>query len=106
MECIRRYYNGQTSPLYDTIKADCKFYDLFVDFKGYVDFFFLQDAVTDDYSKVIIWCGDGSFTKSGLLKAIEEYFVFIEREFDFLNKWNNRIKNYCDMSIEEMERLI
>ena len=98
LECIRRYYNGQTSPLYETIKADCKFYDLFVDFKGYVDFFFLQDAVADDYSKVIIWCGDGFFQESGLPKTIDEYFMFIEKEFDFLNKRNDRIKNYCDMN--------
>ena len=100
MECLRRYYNGQTSPLYDTIKADCKFYDLFVDFKGYVDFFFLQDAVTDDYSKVIIWCGEGSFQESGLPKTIDEYFTFIEKELDFLNKRNDRIKKYCDLNIE------
>ena len=62
-------------------------------------FSFLQDAVVDDYFKVIIWCGDGSFTGSGLPKTVEEYCVFIERESDFLNKRNDRIKKYCDMNI-------
>ena len=52
-------------------------------------FSFLQDAVVDDYFKVIIWCGDGSFTGSGLPKTVEEYCVFIERESDFLNKRND-----------------
>lgn len=61
LECIRRYYNGDNSPLFDTIKSDSNFFDLFCDFKGYVDFFFLQDAVSDDYSKVNIWCGDADF---------------------------------------------
>ncbi len=58
LECIRRYYIGQTSPLSDVIEGDKDFYALFCDFRGYVDFFFLQDAVTDDYSKVNIWCGN------------------------------------------------
>ena len=48
LECIRRYYNGEESPLYKTINRDKEFYDLFVDFKGYVDFFFLQDCVSED----------------------------------------------------------
>ena len=66
LECIRRYYKGKSSPLYETIEADHEFYDLFRDFRGYTDFFFLQDAVTDDYSGVKIWCGDSSFAEDGL----------------------------------------
>ena len=96
LECIRRYYNGRPSPLYETIEADRKFYELFCDFKGYVDFFFLQDAVTDDYMNVKIWCGDASFTEDGLPKTADEYFALIEKEFDFLNKRNERIKKFCE----------
>ncbi len=95
LECIRRYYNGQSSPLYDTIVGDKEFYDLFVDFKGFVDFFFLQDCVSDDYSKVDIWCGNAEFVEAGLPKTIDEYFGFIDREFDFLNKRNKRIAHFC-----------
>lgn len=95
LECIRRYYNGEDSPLYKTIQKDKEFFDLFVDFKGYVDFFFLQDCVSDDYSKVDIWCGDAGFTKSGLPESVDEYFDFIKQEFDFLDKRNERIKKYC-----------
>lgn len=39
LECIRRYYNGEDSPLYNVFLNDKAFFDLFVDFKGYVDFF-------------------------------------------------------------------
>ena len=46
LECIRRYYNNENSPLYKTLKEEKPFFDLFNDFKGYVDFFFLQDAVS------------------------------------------------------------
>ena len=45
LECIRRHYAGEESPLSKVIETDKSFYDLFVDFKGYVDFFFLQDCV-------------------------------------------------------------
>ena len=95
LECIRRYYAGETSPLYETIRADKGFYDLFVDFKGYVDFFFLQDCVNDDYSKVNIWCGDAKFEESGLPKTVDEYFEFIDKELEFLDKRNKRIRDYC-----------
>ena len=74
------------SPLYDTIVADKEFYNLFEDFKGYVDFFFLQDCVTDDYSKVDIWCGNADFIEPGLPKTVDEYFEFIEKEFKFLDR--------------------
>ena len=99
LECIRRYYDGLNSPLYDTIKRDKAFYDLFVNFKGYVDFFFLQDAVSDDYSKVNIWCGNADFEEEGLPKSVDEYFAFLDKELDFLDKRNARIKTYCETNI-------
>lgn len=96
LECIRRYYEGKDSPLYKTIERDKKFFDLFVDFRGYVDFFFLQDCVSCDYSKVDIWCGDASFEKSGLPETLSDYLSFIDKELDFLQKRNARIKEYAD----------
>ena len=94
LECIRRYYYGEDSPLYKTILSDKAFYDLFVDFKGYVDFFFLQDCVSDDYQNVNIWCGNADFKECGLPKTIEEYFAFIDKELDFLEKRNKRILDF------------
>ena len=97
MECIRKYYLGEDSPLYKTILRDKDFFDMFIDFKGYVDFFLLQDCVSEDYSKVDVWCGDLSFEKSGLPETVEDYFIFIEKEFKFLEKRNQRIKEYCEL---------
>ena len=57
--------------------------------------FFSQDCVSDDYSQVDIWCGDGKMSESGLPKTIEEYFSFIDKEFEFLSKRNRRIDEYC-----------
>ncbi|MBE6063437.1 MAG: glycogen/starch/alpha-glucan phosphorylase [Clostridium butyricum] len=99
LECIRRYYEGEKSPLYETILSDKDFYDLFVDFKGYVDYFFLQDCVSSDYSSVNKWCGDFNYVNRGLPKTVEEYFAFIHAKYDFLRKRNQRIKEYVESLI-------
>ncbi len=91
LECIRRYYRGENSPLYDTLLWDKEFFDLFVDFKGYVDFFFLQDCVTDDYSTVRTWLGNSKFEEDPLPKTVEEYKVWIDQQLIFLRKRNARI---------------
>ena len=91
LECIRRYYRGETSPLYKTLLRDKAFFDLFVDFKGYVDFFYLQDCVTGDYGAVKIWQGDWSFNDDPLPKTVEEYLRWIDLQMDFLQKRNKRI---------------
>lgn len=95
LECIRRYYLGEKSPLYDTLLSDKNFFDLFIDFKGYVDFFFLQDCVSPDYNKVDIWEGSGLFNSSGLPKTLDGYFSLLEKQMDFLKKRNQRIKQFC-----------
>ena len=94
LECIRKYYNGESSPLWKVIERDKRFYDLFLDFKGYVDFFLLQDCVSDDYSKVKFFIGDGDFDYDPLPKTVDEYFLFMDREREFLEKRNARIANY------------
>lgn len=91
LECIRRFYNGESSPLQSTLMADKAFYDLFVDFKGYVDFFLLQDCVADDYSSVTIWQGAGDFTESPYPKNVDQYLDWINAQLDFTEKRNQRI---------------
>ena len=93
LECIRRYYQGEDSPLYKTLLRDKDFFDLFVDFKGYVDFFFLQDFVSEDYSKVNIWLGNGKFEEDPLPKTVGDYQLWMDRQMDFLQKRNARIAN-------------
>lgn len=97
LECIRRYYEGTDSPLEDVISSDADFYRLFVDFKGYVDYFFLQDCVSEDYAKVKIWEGDSSFIRNGLPDTIDGYMSYIDNEMRFLQNRNNRIKEFCEV---------
>ena len=50
LECIRRHYLGQASPLSETLTRYGDFFALFGDFRDYVQFFLVNDLVTNDYS--------------------------------------------------------
>ena len=119
LECIRLYYAGKHSPLDDALFASMRFFDLFVDFRGFVDFFFLQDCVSPDYSEVILWYDSpisnkqlslgndwqtgknkegfdtNYFVMNPIPETIDSYLAFIEKEIDFLGKRNKRILDYC-----------
>ena len=94
LECIRRHYNGEDSPLKDVLDRNKSFFDLFVDFKGYVDFFFFQDCVDETYSKVNLWLETPLFIKNPIPKTVEDYREFINKEIDFVERRNRRIKDY------------
>lgn len=96
LECIRRYYHGDDSPLYKCLYAYKSFFDLFVDFKGYVDFFHLQDLVTKNYSAVeyLTWF-DGFHSNFPLPRTVEEYVDYIVRVMNFIKARNERIDTWC-----------
>ena len=100
LECIRRFYIGEWSPLEATLQKDKVFFELFIDFKGYVDYFFLQDCVTDNYSAVNIWLGKDDFNEGPLPKTVEEYLSFIDKEMCFLECRNKRINEYALLNTE------
>ncbi|MBQ9484886.1 hypothetical protein IJU85_02165 [Candidatus Saccharibacteria bacterium] len=91
LECIRRFYAGEDSPLGEVLKSDKKFFDLFVGFRGYVDFFLLQDLVSDDYKEVKFWTDWRGFDENPIPKDADEYLQFIENELEFVSKRNSRI---------------
>lgn len=93
LECIRRFYANEKSPLWETLKEDKPFFDLFIDFKGYVDYFFLQDCVSEDYKKVDFWLGKGDFELFPLPKTVDEYLEWIDKELVFVERRNKRINN-------------
>ena len=97
LECIRRFYNGEDSPLNKVLKADEEFYKLFVDFKGYVDFFFLNDLVSEDYKKVKLFFGkdEDMFIRSPFPQDKQEWEQLFESQKQFLQKRNKRIKQFC-----------
>ncbi len=96
LECIRRYYLEEDSPLYKCLCGYKPFFDLFIDFKGYVDFFFLQDLVTDDYTEVkfLTW-HDGFKSYFPLPRTVEEYEEYLGRVIQFSKSRNKRIGAWC-----------
>lgn len=96
LECIRRYYQGDESPLYKCLCAYKSFFDFFIDFKGYVDFFHLQDLVTKNYSAVefLTWF-DGFQSSFPLPRTVEEYIDYISRVKRFITARNDRIDSWC-----------
>ena len=99
LECIRRFYLGEESPLFKVLDRDRAFYELFVDFKGYVDFFFLQDGVSEDYSNVLFWQDDCELKNTmPLPKSPGEHLVWLEKSLGFVAKRAERMKRAleCD----------
>jgi hypothetical protein len=94
LECIRRYYNDETSPLYETIKRYHDFFMLFSDFRGYCEFFLLQDLVQDDGTKIKSFLPFDGFINNPLPNSTEEYKVYMNNNIEFLCKRNSRIKKY------------
>ena len=95
LECIRRFYSGEATPLDKALDNSNDFFNLFVDFKGYVDFFLLQDCVDDNYN-VKFWLDTPLFVSMPMPKDLNEYYLWINSQIDFVTKRNKRIREYCE----------
>tara|TARA_B100001105_G_C22217336_1_gene368064 strand:+ start:33 stop:737 length:705 start_codon:yes stop_codon:yes gene_type:complete len=92
LECIRRFYLGIESPLYETFSRYKDFFQLFDDFQGYAEFFLLQDIVTDDFSKVKFFLPfDDSFPSQPLPKDLNDYLIYIKNTSNFVVNRGNRM---------------
>lgn len=91
LDCIRSFYLKEKSPLSDTLERYSQFFNLFDNFKGYVDFFLLQDLVEENYSAIKFWHPFNGFDYSPLPKNIEEYQAYKINVIDFLTARNQRI---------------
>jgi hypothetical protein len=91
LECIRRHYHGLGSPLANVLGRYEHFFDLFKDFRRYVEFFFLQDLVSDDFSAVIISEPFDDFRGSPIPASILEYNTYRSRSIAFIEARNQRI---------------
>ena len=94
LECIRRFYEGEESPISWCLEQDRCFFDLFADFRGYVDFFFLQDCVSRDCSEVRMWLDTEPFQKDPFPRDVDEYMGWIGCNLDFVEKRNRRIEQF------------
>jgi hypothetical protein len=96
LECIRRFYEGGSSPLEMTLKRNESFFKLFQSFKGYIDFFFLNDLVDPKFQKVHFFLEfDKLFGRSGFPSSTEEYLEYRKNSMAFTNLRNSRIADWA-----------
>jgi hypothetical protein len=91
LECIRRHYLDESSPLSDTLARYADFFELFGDFAGYVEFFHLQDVVGVAIPAVRFFTPFEDFTGSPLPGTLDTYFAYRQRAIAFLESRNRRI---------------
>lgn len=91
LECIRRHYMQVDSPLSAVLDRYADFFRLFHDFGGYVDFFLLQDLVTEDRDQVRFFTTFADFTTPALPRDLPTYLTFRRRSIEFVHARNHRI---------------
>ncbi|MGH3452642.1 MAG: DUF6994 family protein [Haloechinothrix sp.] len=91
LECIRRHYLDQPSPLSATLARYADFFGLFGDFTGYVDYFHLQDQVNEATLTVKFSMPFEDFTASPLPDTLDAYLVYRQRALEFIESRNRRI---------------
>lgn len=95
LECIRRHYLGEWSPLDETLARYSNFFALFHDFSGYVDFFLLQDLVSEDGSSVKFSMPFDDFKTPAKPQDRATYAEYRCRSIEFIRARNHRIEQYA-----------
>lgn len=96
LESIRRFYSGSTSPLEETLDRYSEYFALFRDFRGYTDFFLLQDLVTPDYAAVRFLMPFEGFSSPSRPDSAESYAKYRALTVDFINARNDRMARYIE----------
>lgn len=91
LECIRRHYVGGDSPLSGVLGRYADFFALFGSFRGYVDFFLLQDIVSADYAEIRFLSPFTSFDKSPVPADVRAFSDYLRASTRFVRARNARI---------------
>ncbi|WP_171175928.1 hypothetical protein [Ruegeria sp. HKCCA4633] len=93
LECIRRHYRREDSPLATTLQRYASFFNLFESFEGYVNYFHLQDLVTNNHQDIRFYLPFDGFRSSPLPSSVEEYRTYRTGVMAFVAARNQRIDN-------------
>lgn len=94
VECIRRHYRGEQSPLSAVLLRYADFFDLFRDFRGYVEFFLLQDLVTPDCAAVKFFTPFQNFSALPIPHDRDSYLSYRSAAIEFIEHRNRRIADH------------
>lgn len=103
LECIRRHYEDESSPLEPTLARYADFFALFRDFRGYTDFFFLQDLVRTD-GGVRFYLPFGGFDLEPLPRDVDTYVTYCRRMNLFFRARARRIRQYVHTGLSPSQR--
>jgi hypothetical protein len=95
VECIRQRYLKGSSPLAEVLDRYEDFFDLFENFGGYVDFFLLQDLVSDDLSLVRFFSPHAGFRSSPLPSTPASFQDYRLNAIAFVQARNRRMTDYA-----------
>jgi hypothetical protein len=100
LECIRLFYLGQKSPLYDTLLRYKNFFNVFDDFISYIHFFLLEDLI-DVNNKIMFYLPFDDFKTRPTFSDIDEYLLYKKGVMNFIKSRNKRIENYSKLQKAE-----
>jgi len=97
LECIRLFYLGQKSPLYDTLLRYKNFFDLFDNFVGYIHFFLLEDLV-DESKEIKFYLPFDDFNTRPTFSDTNEYLLYKKGVMSFIKSRNQKIEDYTKLN--------
>ena len=93
LECIRLFYSGEKSPLYDTLLRYKEFFNMFDNFMGYIHFFLLDDLI-DENNEIKFYLPMDGFKTRPTFSDVSQYLIYKQRTINFIKSRNKRIENY------------
>ena len=94
LECIRRFYINEPSPLEETFRRYASFFRLFESFGCYIRFFLLDDLV-DQRGEVKFYLPFDDFQSPPELADKEAYLIYSDKVVEFIDSRNRRIEDYA-----------
>lgn len=94
LECVRRYYMDPeaTSPLAETFGRYPEFFELFGDFRGYVEFWLLENLVAPSFEEV------------KFLLPFDEFETRVARNLAEWNEYRMNSVAFCEARNERIQR--
>jgi len=95
LECIRRFYADEKSPLSRTFNAYKDFFDLFESFEGYIEFFLLDDLMNKSSGSIRFFLPfDDSFPMRPFPQDMDSYRSYISNSFEFIQARTEKMVLY------------
>ena len=100
LECIRRHYEREDSPLAGSLNRYQDFFSVFCDFRHYVRFFLLEDLVNTKCTEIRWHLPFDDFDRSPLPRTPDEYETYRQASLRFVRARNHRILDWASINLD------